>query len=135
MGNISIKINVCQLAHVQREMTGKDGQKVKVLIIPVEENKLFVGEKGVYLDITAIEIKDRSKFSADQKDTHLLKQNIPKDVYDKMTEDQRNSLPILGNAILWGRQEAAPVASQSLSESAVDAYNDNNGGDDSDLPF
>lgn len=135
MGNISIKLNICQLAHVQREMTGKDGKKIKVLIIPVEENKLYVGEKGVYLDITAIEIKDRSKFSADQKDTHLLKQNIAKNVYDGMTEDQRNSMPILGNAIQWGRQEATPVVSQSLSESAVDAYNDSNSEEADDLPF
>ena len=86
MGNISIKLNLKQLSHVEREMTGKDGKKIKCLIIPIEENKLFVGEKGVYLDITAIEIKDRSKFTESQKDTHLLKQSFSKDIYDAMSE-------------------------------------------------
>lgn len=136
MANISIKLNMTQLKHVTREMTGKDGvTKVKCLIIPISENMIYEGEKGAYLNLTAIEIKDRSKMSATQKDTHLVKQDIPKDKYDLMTDEERQSLPILGNAILWGRQEPAPVQSSELSESAVDAYNDNNKDDDSDLPF
>jgi hypothetical protein len=131
MGNISIRLNLRQLSHVEREMTGNDGQKLKVLIIPIEENKLYVGEKGVYLDITAIEIKNKV---GDSKDTHLLKQSFAKEVYEAMSESERTASPILGNAIQWGRQEPAPVASTTLSESAVDAYNDNSE-EDSDLPF
>lgn len=130
--NISIKVNLKQLKHVEREMTNKDGKKIKVLILPVEENMIFQGEKGSYLNLTAIEIKDRSKFSADQKDTHLIKQDIPKEKYEAMSEEARKAMPILGNAIAWGRQEAAPVASSELSESAVDQYMDE--ADDS-LPF
>ena len=134
MGNISIKINLKQLKHVEREMTGKDGvTKIKVLIIPMDENMIYQGEKGAYLNLTAIEIKDRSKFSADQKDTHLVKQDIPKAKYDLMSDEQRMALPILGNAILWGRQESAPVESSEISNSAVDAYMDNAEVDD--LPF
>lgn len=134
MSNISIKLNLRQLKHVEREMTNKDGKKIKVLILPVEENMIFQGEKGAYLNLTAIEIKDRSKFSADQKDTHLVKQDIKKEIYDAMSEDQRRSMPILGNAILWGRQEAAPQESGELSASAVDQYMDNSD-EESDLPF
>ena len=123
-----------QLKHVEKEMTGQGGKKIKVLIIPIEENNIFQGEKGAYLNITAIEIKDRSKFAADQKDTHLLKLDMPKEKYDAMTDEQKKAMPILGNAILWGRQEAAPQESSELSSSAVDQYMDSQD-EESDLPF
>lgn len=118
MGNISIRLNVKQLSHVEREMTGKDGKKISVLIIPIEENKLYVGEKGVYLDITAIEIKNKT---GDSKDTHLLKQSFTKDVYDAMNEAEKLAKPILGNAIQWGRQEPAPVISSDLNEMPIES--------------
>lgn len=130
MGNISVKLNLRQLIHIEREVTGKDGSKVKCLVIPIKANRLFEGDKGTYLDITAIEIKNKV---GDSKDTHLLKQNLSKEVYDAMTEEQRNAMPILGNAIQWGRREAEPNTSTELSESAVDQYLDNEPPDD--LPF
>jgi hypothetical protein len=131
MSNISIKVNLQQLKHKESELTRQDGSKVKVLIIPIEENMLFKGEKGCYLNITAIEIKDRSKFSVDQKDTHLLKQDIPRDKYDLMSDEQKKLLPILGNAVYWGRKEAAPIQSESLSnEDLVSLTIDDDG-----LPF
>lgn len=134
MGNISIKLNLTQLKHVKREFTGKDGQsKILCLVLPIEENKIFQGEKGMYLDITAIEIKNKS---GDSKDTHLLKQSFGKEIYDAMTTEERESYPILGNAIQWGRQEPNPVKSDALSESTVDQYFDNkNDDEESDLPF
>lgn len=131
MGNISIRLNLRQLKHVRRTMTGQDGRKLDVIILPIEENQFYVGEKGDYLDMTAIEVKNKAN---DSKDTHLLKQSFPKEVYDSMSDEQKQSYPILGNAIQWGRQEPAPVQSQALSESAVDAYMDQ-AGDDDGLPF
>ena len=110
MGNISIKLNLRQLKHVQKTMKGINGD-VEVLIIPIKENSIFNGEKGAYLDITAIEIKDRSKFGADQKDTHLLKQSFTKEVYDAMSDEEKKACPILGNAIVWGSRESEPQSS------------------------
>lgn len=100
MGNISVKLNLAGLVHATRIEKGKSGDQ-ECIIIPIAQNNLHKGEKGLYLDLTAIEIKDRSKFEADRKDTHLVKQNLPKDLYDAMTEDQKKAMPILGNAILW----------------------------------
>lgn len=131
MSNISIRLNLKQLKHVEREMQGQNGKKIKCLIIPIEENLIYQGEKGAYLNLIAIEIKDRSKFSADQKDTHLVKQDIPKEKYDAMNDDERKAMPILGNAILWGRQEPAPNESAEISNSAVDSYLE----EKDDLPF
>lgn len=101
MANISVKLNLAGLAHSRKLMKGKTGD-IDCLIIPIEQNKLYKGEKGLYLDLTLIEIKDRSKQSPDQKDTHLVKQSFSKEVYDAMSEEERKSYPILGNAIYWG---------------------------------
>lgn len=128
MGNISIKLNLQQLKHVEREMTGKDGEKVKCLIIPIKENNLFEGEKGTYLDLQAFELKNPKP---DSKDTHLVKQSLPKDLYDTMSEEERKAIPIMGNAIQWGSYEAEPNQSDALSQSAVDQYEEKDDG----LPF
>lgn len=130
MANISIKLNLTQLKHVVRKMTGKDKQPIDCLVIPIDENLIFRGEKGLYLDLTAIEIKNKV---GDSKDTHLIKQQVGKEVYESMTEEQKRAMPILGNAIYWGRREADPNVSDSLSESAVDQHFDNE--EDDGLPF
>ncbi|WP_300440594.1 hypothetical protein [Christiangramia sp.] len=128
MGNISIKLNLKQLKHVEREMTKKNGKKTRCIVIPVDENNLYEGDKGTYLDITAIELKNKT---GDSKDTHLLKQNIPKELYEIMSEEERKSMPILGNAIQWGRREPDTNTSDQFSDSAVDNYEE----DQDDLPF
>lgn len=109
MGNISIKLNLAGLTHATRIEKGQSGD-VECIIIPIAKNNLFKGEKGLYLDITAIEIKDRSKFAADQKDTHLLKQSYPKEMYDAMSEEEKRAKPILGNAIVWNGTSEAQLA-------------------------
>ena len=128
MGNISIKINLKQLKHVERELKGAAGKPVKCLVIPIKENNFFEGEKGTYLDLTAIEIKNKV---GNSKDTHLVKQSLEKELYNSMSTEQQRAMPILGNAILWGRQEAEPQTSSSFSDSAVDKYDE----DFDDLPF
>jgi len=103
---MSIKLNLAGLVHATRIEKGQSGEQ-ECIIIPIGKNNLFKGEKGLYIDLTAIEIKDRSKFAADQKDTHLVKQSLPKEVFEKLTDDEKRAMPILGNAILWtGGNEA-----------------------------
>lgn len=115
MGNISTKLNLAGLKHSRKLLSGKSGQ-VDCLIIPIVENKLFIGEKGLYLDLTHIEIKDRSKQAPDQKDTHLIKQSFSKEVYEAMTEEERKSYPILGNSILWTSNQNEPELSAPIEE-------------------
>ena len=101
MGNISIKINLAGLVHATRIEKGQTGEQ-ECIIIPIGKNNLVKGEKGLYLDLAAFEIKDRSKMDAERKDTHLIKQSLPKEVYEAMSEEQKRQMPILGNAVLWG---------------------------------
>lgn len=101
MANISIKLNLRQLKSEVLKREGKDD----CIIIPIKQNNLFVGEKGIYLDVSAIELKNPIEGS---KKTHLLKQNLNKEVYGKMSKEEKEAMPILGDAIYWGKREAAP---------------------------
>ena len=54
---ITGKLNLLNLHAVKRFEKGAAGP-VECLIIPIEKNKLFIGEKGVYLDFIGFEIKE-----------------------------------------------------------------------------
>jgi hypothetical protein len=122
MSNISIKINLRQLKSAVRTMKSASGE-IECLIIPINQNHLFKGEKGVYLDMQAYELKEKK---ADRKDTHLIKQGFPKEVFDAMTDEEKKLTPILGNLVVWGFSEPAPV-NVEIAETAE--------GTDGDLPF
>jgi len=127
MANISINLNLQQLKHVVREIKGKRG-KIKCLVIPVDENNFIEGEKGIYLNIQAFELKNKKP---DSKDTHILKQSFSKEIFEIMSDEEKRAMPILGNAIYWARRDAEPQQSDSFTGSAVDEHED----DQDDLPF
>lgn len=118
MENFNLKLNIAAFQHVVRKMKNKAGQSIECVILPVEGNYMFKGDKGLYVDITAIAVKD-PKFD----DTHILKQGLPKEVYEKLTDEQKKSTPIFGNMGPWkiGKNEA-PI-------------NTDSGDDSDDLPF
>lgn len=93
MSNITAKLNLLMLKGAVKMMKAQSGE-IECLIIPIEQNKLFKGEKGVYLDLIAFEIQNKKD---DSKDTHLVKQSLPKDVREKMSDDELKAMPILGN--------------------------------------
>lgn len=120
MNNISGKINLAALVHEVRTL--KSGEQV--IIIPIGKNKLFHSERGnVYLDMIGFPLKD-----PDKDRTHMVKQSRSKEETDKMTEEEKAAIPILGNFKQWGEShgEAAP----NNSEPVVDP---NDGVDD--LPW
>lgn len=88
MSNLSIKINLSRIPGVMfSKLTGKSGQKKDCVIIPVEDCHLFVGEKGVYLDLSAYEFREQ-KYA----DTHMVKQGFSKELIEEIkTEIQTNN--------------------------------------------
>lgn len=70
---------------------GKTAKK-RCLCIPIEEAHLYEGEKGVYLNVN-MWVSNNSKYG----DSHYLTMNLPKEVRDAMTEEEKKALPILGN--------------------------------------
>ena len=114
MSNISLKQNLLALTGATRmDIDGKNG-KVKCLVIPIGMANLFDGEKGVYLDSTAIPLTNPLEGS---KDTHLIKQSFSKEKFAAMSEDEKKAIPIMGNAIVWGGgSDATPKESKSAEK-------------------
>lgn len=93
MQNFGIKIDLQKLQSAfLRVFKGKTATK-RCIVIPIEDNPaIFLGEKGCYLNLTAVGVEN-----SQYKDTHFLRGNIPNEAYQKMTEEQRRAFPILGN--------------------------------------
>ncbi len=104
MANLNLKINLQNLHCACRFEKGVAGP-VECLIIPLEKNHLFKGEKGIYLDMTAFELKEKK-----DNQTHLIKQTLPKEVFQKMTDEQKRATPIIGNISTWEHKEADPIS-------------------------
>lgn len=105
-----------------KNLTGKTATK-RCIIIPIDDNpSMFLGEKGCYLNMSAFETQNNQ-----YGDTHLLKPNLPKEVRERMTDEERNTVPILGN-----------MAPMRPSEQQVNGSVDVNapeGQQQNDLPF
>lgn len=123
MANYSIKVDLqkVQGAFVTN-IKGKTATK-RCLCIPIDESGLFLGKQGCYLSLTAIEMQN-PQFN----DTHCLKVSYDKDVYDKMTEEQRSAQPIVGGMHELKRKQQAAV---DLSNSSYPNY----AATEEDLPF
>lgn len=80
--------------------TTKSGKEV--LVIPIEENFLVKGKNGaVYASLQATERKQAGNYG----DTHYIKPKFNKENFAKLTEEQRNSIPFIGQAYAqqqWG---------------------------------
>ena len=89
MKNFNVKINLALMNGVKLITSKKNNEKY--VCIPLSENYIFEGKKGLYLDLTA--------YSYDGKfgESHFLKNRIPKDIYEKMSEEDKKNTPILGS--------------------------------------
>jgi len=96
---VTQKINLGTLKSTIRTLKGKSGE-VECIIIPIKENRLYKGQKGVYLDIVGFEVKNQTE---GMKDTHILKQSFKKEIREKMTEEELQKIPILGNMTDWDK--------------------------------
>jgi len=92
--NKNIKIDLTAFAGVGTiNLTRKDSKVKRCLVIPIEENHLYEGEKGIYADFIAWEMREKKENGA----THLIKQSLPKEVREAMSEEEKRALPIFGD--------------------------------------
>lgn len=105
MSKLNIKLNLSNLKGVVRFEDAETGP-VECLIIPIEANYLFKGKSGIYLDLTAFELKEIK-----DNQTHLIKQSLPKEVYQKQTDEEKKSMPILGNVSTFEATTSKPLTS------------------------
>lgn len=89
MKNFTVKINLALMNGVKLVTSKKDNEKY--VCIPLSDNYIFEGKKGLYLDLTA--------YSYDGKfgESHFLKNRIPKDMYEKMSEEDKKNTQIIGS--------------------------------------
>jgi hypothetical protein len=96
MQRINVKVNLMALKAVTQWQDGANGP-VECLIIPIDNNFLYRGQNSLYLDLTAFQIRNPKE---GQKDTHILKQSLPKEVYETLTDEEKKAMPIMGNAMV-----------------------------------
>ena len=110
------KVNLLKFQNAfAANVKGKNATK-RCICIPIEDNHFYVGEKSVYFDFICREISEEKR-----KDnlTHVIAPSLPKEVYEAMSDEERKSVPILGN----------------LKEYAVNTVTQNVEVTDDDLPF
>lgn len=133
MERVSINLNLFKLKNTGiTELQGKSGAKKRCLIIPIDDNDLFTTEKGVYLNLIA--------FPNDKVEgqTHIVKQSFNKERREAMTEEEKNSLPILGG--IQKPKEATPKDGETYStptqyDASLAAPEEQAHGSIDDLPF
>ena len=91
--NYNLKLDLAKLNKVGvANITGKSGNKVKCVVIPVEENNIFLSEKGgVYLDLACFSLKQEN-----YGQSHLVKPSLSEEQRKAMTDEEKNALPIVG---------------------------------------
>ena len=91
MGNFSIKANLLKVKGAfVTNLKGKTATK-RCLVIDIDESGMFLGEKGCYMNMVAIEMNEIR-----YGDTHVVKVSLSKEAVEGMTEEERNAIPILG---------------------------------------
>ena len=122
MSNFSIKIDCLKLKGAfLRNLQGKTTTK-RCLIVPIDEcDGMYLGEKGCYLSLTAIEMAD-PKYS----DTHCIKPELSKEQREAMTEEELRNTPILGGMRAFERKQQTMQVTATIGQESFDGY---------DLPF
>ena len=125
---ITGKIALTGLKHVLMEKKGQSGM-IKGIFIPIAANDLFFSDKTntVYLDLVAFEMKATGK----NGETHIVKQSLPKAARDKMTKEEQNAMPILGNL----KAESSGGYTETTNNMAPDEIWGEGASDDKPLPF
>lgn len=123
MSNFGMKIDLLKLnGAFLKNIKGKTTTK-RCLIIPVDDcDGMYLGEKGCYLSMTAIEMQEPR-----YNDTHCIKPDIPKERREAMSDEEIRNIPIIGGMRTIERKQ------QTMTVTGT--FTSNNFDDDDDLPF
>lgn len=114
MANFSIKADLLKIKGAAMiNLKGKTATK-RCLVIPVDDSGLFVGEKGVYLNLTAVEMREPR-----YGDTHCVKINLGRDAYNALSEEERKNIPILGGMHELEQQARTMQVTQTVDAAAA----------------
>ena len=85
--------------------------QIRIDVTKIDKESLYKGEKGTYLTLDVLEVKN-NKYG----DTHIVKQVLNKDKYQSLTDDQKKQIPILGNMAPSKFQPVQTVVAEEVSQ-------------------
>lgn len=114
-------------------LQGQSGQKKRCIVIPIEDNQVFEGEKGTYIDLVCFETPN-SEYGS-----HMVTISKTKEEQEKEKQTgERIRKPIVGNLKPFGSQ-AAEAEEYQLPEKTAQKPKTAPASDadeaDNDLPF
>ena len=115
-----------------------DKNDKKIIVIPFKESWIdtFVrkdGSNGIKLNLSTATLKEpRVSSNGLFQETQIVKQNIKKEVFEKLTDEQKQKIPIIGNVseYIGNTKEAEPVELPEEEQPVIEKVED-----DYDLPF
>lgn len=123
-------IDLTKMKTALKMMKNKAGEQVECLVIPIKDNNLIKGQKGIYMDIKAIIHDSNDQYG----NIAMLTKNVSiksmfgeGKTYQSLSEEEKAkhkaATPIIGNMKEIGSE--TPIQSTPMQS----------GGDDEDLPF
>lgn len=97
MTDFNGKLNLLKLKRAGVMKIPGRTEVLRCLVIPIEENNIFISTdennhpKAAYLDLTAWALKNPK-----YEESHMIKQSLPKEVREKMTDEEKKAMPIIG---------------------------------------
>ena len=122
-------MNLERLVHVKRQMKGKDGKPIDVLILPIKQNGFYVGEKSTNMNFDLVfndgpDQYDNDGFIAKRTPTKLV---YPDKKWNELTEEEKNKIndlsPIMGNFRNFGDGNSN-VQEAEIVEDSLDTGDD-----------
>ena len=136
MSNYNFKLDLSKFEGFGKvTLTGKSGQAKRCIVIPIEGNSVFEGEKGTYIDLVCFETPN-SEYGS-----HMVTLSKTKEEqeHEKQT-GERVRKPIVGKAAeeeeyTYGGQQAAQQVAQQARSRKAEMTNENLNNEETDLPF
>lgn len=119
MTDFNGKLNLLKLKRAGVMQIPGRTEVLRCLVIPIEENNIFISTdennrpKAAYLDLTAWALKNPK-----YEETHMIKQSLPKEVREKMTDEEKKAIPILGGLkpVIFESQNAASSCAVPIAQ-------------------
>ena len=143
MSNYNFKLDLSKFNGFGKiTLQGQSGQKKRCVVLPIEDNQIFEGEKGTYIDLVCFETPD-SEYGS-----HLVTISKTKEEQEQeKTTGERIRKPIVGNLKPFGaqaapaeeyslpNQQAAQQVAQQARSRKAEMTNENLNNEDDGLPF
>lgn len=97
--NLTGKINLMRLKNACIVAVKGQTSTKRGIFIPIDDNNLFVSAdenlnaRGVYIDVNVWENRAPGKYG----DTHSIRQSLPKEVRENLTDEALKEIPYIGN--------------------------------------